>query len=477
MDRSILLDLRRAYESGQLIAFVGAGVSASAGLPTWYRLAQMLRDRAAERGADPAALGEIEDLLRQGQMLAAVSAAKHALNLEFEREVRKAVDDAGRPIPEAARAIAALRPHLWSVITTNLDRLLERAFEGEWPEMVNPTGDLAADRHYILKMHGTLRDARTWIFTQDQYDRAMFASPQLQATVGALYRTHPILFVGFGLADDNIDLTLGQVRALAEAQPPSHYALLPKGVVGPSRRRTLEGAGIRLLEYANARGDHGEVAEVLRWLAAPADAPLPGAGAASPAAPAAPATPPAAPTSAATPAAAPPAAPATSATAPAASAPTPAAGPAPLDAFICYAPGDEDLQKRLVVHLASLVKREKLVAAWDASQIGAGEEAGPEIQARLDKARIILLLISAELIDSEDTDAQVMRAMERHRAGAARVIPILLRPCEWQHSSFKDLQPLPRNRTPVTKWSDKDEAFTEIAKELREVVKKLRPAG
>jgi hypothetical protein len=454
MDSVILRDLRKAYEAGGLIVFVGAGISAAARLPTWKGLAEALRDRARGYGAGSEALEEMEELIKKDQLLEAVSAAKHALRGEFEREVRAALDDAGRTVPEAARAIAALRPRLWAVITTNLDRLLERAFEGDWPEMTSPPGDLAQERHYILKMHGTLRDARTWIFTQEQYDRAMFASPQLQATFEALYRTHPMLFVGFGLADDNIDLTLGKVRALSAGQPPAHFALLPRAVLRPSRRRTLEATGIRLLEYANAHGDHREVTEVLRWLAGPPDAPLStsssttaavaAAAAAAPAAPAAPA-----------------------------GAPAETEG-GPLSVFICYAPGDAELRKRLEIHLSPLAKRDKLVSAWHAGLIAAGEEMEEAVRARLAKARLILLLISAELLDSEENDAQVAFAMEQHRSRASRVVPILLRPCNWETSRFKDLQVLPRNRTPVTKWGDREDAFAEIAKELRDVVRSLR---
>ncbi|HSN97811.1 MAG TPA: TIR domain-containing protein, partial [Candidatus Nanopelagicales bacterium] len=97
--------------------------------------------------------------------------------------------------------------------------------------------------------------------------------------------------------------------------------------------------------------------------------------------------------------------------------------------------------------------------------------------ARLESARLILLLISPDFLASEEHDAQVERAMERSDAGSARVVPILLRPCEWEAGRFKKLQPLPRSRKPVTRAGDQDEAFTEIARELRGVVQKLEQGG
>ena len=83
---------------------------------------------------------------------------------------------------------------------------------------------------------------------------------------------------------------------------------------------------------------------------------------------------------------------------------------------------------------------------------------------RLNTADIILLLISPNSL-SDDTcyDIEIKRAMERHQAGAARVIPILLRPVDWQGALFSQLPVLPKNQQPVTSWDNRDEAFQAIA--------------
>ncbi len=54
------------------------------------------------------------------------------------------------------------------------------------------------------------------------------------------------------------------------------------------------------------------------------------------------------------------------------------------------------------------------------------------------------------------------RAMERHDAGEARVIPIILRPVDWEGSPFEKLQALPKDAKPITTWTNKDEAFTNV---------------
>ena len=67
----------------------------------------------------------------------------------------------------------------------------------------------------------------------------------------------------------------------------------------------------------------------------------------------------------------------------------------------------------------------------------------------------------------------MQRAIERHETGEARVIPIILRPVDWQHAPFGKLNALPAGVKPVTLWDNQDAAFTDIAKGIREVVEEL----
>jgi hypothetical protein len=66
------------------------------------------------------------------------------------------------------------------------------------------------------------------------------------------------------------------------------------------------------------------------------------------------------------------------------------------------------------------------------------------------------------------------RAMERHEAGAAGVIPVMLRPCDWHTAPFGKLQGLPKDSKPVTSWSNRDEAFADVAGHIRSAVEQLR---
>jgi hypothetical protein len=63
--------------------------------------------------------------------------------------------------------------------------------------------------------------------------------------------------------------------------------------------------------------------------------------------------------------------------------------------------------------------------------------------------------------------------MERHNAGEAKVIPIILRPVDWETAPFGKLQALPKNGLAITKWQNQDEAFQDVAKKLRSTIEQL----
>ena len=66
-----------------------------------------------------------------------------------------------------------------------------------------------------------------------------------------------------------------------------------------------------------------------------------------------------------------------------------------------------------------------------------------------------------------------MRALERHEAGEAKVIPVILRHCDWHSSPFGKLMAAPRDGKPVVTWPDKDEALADVAKQVRRAVESL----
>ncbi len=145
--------------------------------------------------------------------------------------------------------------------------------------------------------------------------------------------------------------------------------------------------------------------------------------------------------------------------------------------FFSYSHKDENLRDELEVHLAML-KRQGSLEAWHDRCILGGDDFASEISAHLEAAQIILLLVSPDFLASRYCyDIELARALERHADGSARVIPIILRPCDWQAASFAHLQATPKDAKPVTKWPDRDEAFLDVVKTIRSALPAVRSSA
>src|SRR5207249_1735319 len=133
--------------------------------------------------------------------------------------------------------------------------------------------------------------------------------------------------------------------------------------------------------------------------------------------------------------------------------------------FFCYAHEDEALLIKLKAHLKPL-QRQGLIDIWYDRDINAGTKWEEEINAHLNEAQIILLLVSPDFMDSDYCYGKEMQqALERDQRGEARVIPIIVRPVYWKGAPFSKLQALPTDARPITgrKWHDVDEALFDVA--------------
>lgn len=149
----------------------------------------------------------------------------------------------------------------------------------------------------------------------------------------------------------------------------------------------------------------------------------------------------------------------------------------PLALFISYSHKDDDLRAKLDAHL-SLLKRQNVFDVWHDRRIGAGREWAGEINDALERADVVMLLVSSDFLASDYCyDKEMVRALQRHDEGSARVVPVILRPCDWQSSQFGKLLALPRDGKPVVSHPDTDSALTEVAHALRALADQMRGGG
>jgi len=142
----------------------------------------------------------------------------------------------------------------------------------------------------------------------------------------------------------------------------------------------------------------------------------------------------------------------------------------PIEIFFSYTHEDEALMD--VVRL-QLVVRERLgeIVKWHDRMIPAGNEWRTQIDNRIERAHVILLFMSPHFLASHycyEIEGEI--ALRRYREGGARVIPVILRACDWAVTPFGELQALPRDGTPITQWPDRDQASLDVARGIMESI-------
>lgn len=145
----------------------------------------------------------------------------------------------------------------------------------------------------------------------------------------------------------------------------------------------------------------------------------------------------------------------------------------PISIFIAYAPNDAELCDNLKNQLTTLIYQHRL-RIWYDHDISPGKERMKIMEERLNASHMIILLVSAYFLGSEYHHRQMQLALELHRAGTKRIIPILLRPSDWEKTPLGELQALPKDNRPVTTWRDMDEALVNIVKGIRLAVEELQ---
>ena len=149
----------------------------------------------------------------------------------------------------------------------------------------------------------------------------------------------------------------------------------------------------------------------------------------------------------------------------------------PINVFVSYSHKDETYREDLDAHLSNL-RRQGIIAEWHDRKISPGADWASEIDENLNTAQIILLLVSSDFMNSDYCyGVELKRALERHDVKEARVIPIILRPVDWENAPFARLQVRPTYAKPVSTWIDRDDAYLDIVQGIRMAINELKPAS
>jgi hypothetical protein len=141
--------------------------------------------------------------------------------------------------------------------------------------------------------------------------------------------------------------------------------------------------------------------------------------------------------------------------------------------FYSYSHRDERYRMQLETHLA-LLRRQGIITDWHDRKISGGAEWREAIDTELRAAHVIVLMVSPDFMASDFAYLSEMTiALRRNEAGTARVVPVIIRPVDWQDSPIGKLQALPNDGKPITLWKNRDLAWWEVSQGIRQVASEL----
>src|SRR5947209_10986896 len=130
-----------------------------------------------------------------------------------------------------------------------------------------------------------------------------------------------------------------------------------------------------------------------------------------------------------------------------------ASGQRVIGIFLFGADEDKELRTSLKKHLKPLTLK-KLIKIWDDDEVRAGSNWKSSIDTFLRNVDVILFLLSADFVALDYYEGIEIQALEKHDAGEALVIPVLLRPVLWHYLAISKLKSLPESEKPVTDRSE-----------------------
>ncbi len=189
-------ELSEQIQKGNVVLFCGAGISMGpGGLPSGWQLTQELAQRAG-----------LEDVSGMGLPEVAQAYELELGHQSLIQYVINRIDDPKYSPLRTHQLITALPFN--EVITTNWDNLLEEALRQARQPFVKVVrdADIAfADEEKVLliKLHGSIEQKDTIVITGDDYYDVFYRLPEIAKVVGAYFATRTLLFMGFGLADED----------------------------------------------------------------------------------------------------------------------------------------------------------------------------------------------------------------------------------------------------------------------------------
>jgi hypothetical protein len=268
---------RQGRSSSGVVPFLGAGISTAFGLKDWKGL--------LSSASPPHLAPAVKALLDEGKYEEAAETLLREFGADgFQNMVAALAGDSNIERFDFRTGIVSLLPLLATgpVVTTNFDRVLERAFEANGTPFESiisgPRPDLIVDalhgnRRVLVKLHGDWQDRVGRTFTQSDYD-ANYGESQpekkrelLDAAERLIFSCRSLLFLGASLGPDRTVKLLQQIHS--QYAGIRHFAIMKvpttQGKLNAKEQQLRKCGVLPLWYHAETRDEH--IAEVERIVA------------------------------------------------------------------------------------------------------------------------------------------------------------------------------------------------------------------
>jgi hypothetical protein len=217
----------------RLVPFVGAGLSCTAGYPSWKKLidAVFVKSKNTEGNKIDKIRQEIEEKIGQGlyQEAADIFAIKIENYPNLVCDEIKAVEKSERVLKMAKRVTI----DKWlcdTIITTNYDGFMEKIHDQQEKSIVFNTNldrvFVPSEETKIIHLHGSIQDPKSIVFSSDDISRQIWTRNLVSDYLKAIFLLKFILFIGYGIKDWHIERTLKEFQAVRKDANINHYAIL-----------------------------------------------------------------------------------------------------------------------------------------------------------------------------------------------------------------------------------------------------------
>jgi len=221
--------LKKAFDSGNVTPFIGAGMSIPSSFPSWTSFLFQLceeSDVTEEQLEEMLALGKYDEAAQE--IFDDLGNAIFNEHLENEFSIDKNIIGAINYLPTLFKKS--------SIITTNFDTLIEKTYVGKDNDFDEVKGGMYLDEvirkitggsRILIKLHGDCRQVTDRVLTLQEYEKAYAENGQLKKFFKRFMYNNTMLFLGCSLSNDR---TLKTMKEIVEDEKgdslPRHYAFI-----------------------------------------------------------------------------------------------------------------------------------------------------------------------------------------------------------------------------------------------------------